>query len=119
MSRLLKLTAIIETVTGLGLVAVPSVVVRLLLGSELDTSAAGILGRVVGGWNLSGIHRYRTGYPFTIYTGDDTVLGGDICGGGELHPKIITLKAESVRRRGTDADVIIQSITLQFPKLFR
>ncbi len=48
MSRLLKLTAIIETATGLGLMAVPSVVVRLLLGSPLDTSAAVMLGRVAG-----------------------------------------------------------------------
>ena len=48
MKRLLKLTGIIETATGLGLVAVPSVVVRLLLGSPLDTSAAVMLGRVAG-----------------------------------------------------------------------
>ena len=48
MNRLLKLTAIIETATGLGLLAVPSVVVRLLLGSPLDTSAAVMLGRVAG-----------------------------------------------------------------------
>jgi len=48
MSRLLKLTAIIEMATGLGLLAVPSVVVRLLLGSPLDTSVAAMLGRVAG-----------------------------------------------------------------------
>jgi len=48
MSRLLKLTAIIEAATGLGLIAVPSVVVRLLLGSPLDISAAVMLGRVAG-----------------------------------------------------------------------
>src|SRR5438128_1646883 len=48
MKRLLKLTAIIETATGLGLVAVPSVVVRLLLGSPLGTSAAVMLARVAG-----------------------------------------------------------------------
>src|SRR5713101_5022879 len=48
MSRLLKLTAIIETATGLGLMATPSVVIRLLLGSPLDTSAAVMLGRVAG-----------------------------------------------------------------------
>src|SRR5437016_5325746 len=48
MKPLLKLTGIIETATGLGLMAVPSVVVRLLLGSPLDTSAAMILGRVAG-----------------------------------------------------------------------
>ncbi len=48
MKPLLKLTGIIETATGLGLVAVPSVVVRLLLGSPLDTSAAVMLARVAG-----------------------------------------------------------------------
>jgi hypothetical protein len=48
MKRLLKLTAIIETATGLGLVAVPSVIVRLLLGSSLGTSAAVMLARVAG-----------------------------------------------------------------------
>lgn len=48
MNRLLKLTAIIEAATGLGLLALPSVVVQLLLGSPLDTSAALILGRVAG-----------------------------------------------------------------------
>src|SRR6266516_3335330 len=48
MNRLLKLTGIIEAATGLGLMAVPSVVVRLLLGSPLDTSAAVMLARVAG-----------------------------------------------------------------------
>jgi hypothetical protein len=48
MKRLLRLTAIIETATGLGLVAVPSVIIRLLLGSELGTSAAVMLARVAG-----------------------------------------------------------------------
>jgi hypothetical protein len=44
---LLKLTAAIEATTGLGLVAVPAVVVRLLLGVEL--LGAGIpLGRIAG-----------------------------------------------------------------------
>jgi hypothetical protein len=44
---LLKLTALIEAATGLGLVAAPAVVVRLLLGGEL--LGAGIpLGRVAG-----------------------------------------------------------------------
>jgi hypothetical protein len=48
MSRLLKLTALIEAATGFGLIVIPSVVVRLLLGSPLDTSAAVMLGRVAG-----------------------------------------------------------------------
>jgi hypothetical protein len=48
MNRLLRLTAIIEILTGLGLMIVPSVLVRLLLGSPLDTSVATMLGRVAG-----------------------------------------------------------------------
>ena len=47
MSRLLKVTAIIEAVTGLGLIAVPALVVRLLLGAEIF-GASIPLGRVAG-----------------------------------------------------------------------
>jgi hypothetical protein len=47
MKRLLTLTAIIEAATGLALIALPSIVVRLLLGAEI--SGASIpLGRVAG-----------------------------------------------------------------------
>ena len=47
MKRLLTVTALIETAGGLGLILMPSVVVRLLLGSEL--LGAGIsLGRLTG-----------------------------------------------------------------------
>jgi hypothetical protein len=45
--RLLKLTALMEATTGLGLIAVPAVVVRLLLGSEIS-GASLPLGRVAG-----------------------------------------------------------------------
>jgi hypothetical protein len=48
MNRLLKLTALIEAATGFGLIVIPSVVVRLLLGSPLDAPAAVTLGRVAG-----------------------------------------------------------------------
>jgi hypothetical protein len=48
MNLLLKLTALIEAATGLALLVAPSVVVRLLFGSLLDTSAAVTLGRVAG-----------------------------------------------------------------------
>jgi len=48
MRLLLKVTALLEAATGLGLVAIPSVVVRLLLGAPLDSSAATMLGRVAG-----------------------------------------------------------------------
>jgi hypothetical protein len=47
MKRFLTLTAIIEAATGLGLILVPAMVVRLLLGAEI--SGASIpLGRVAG-----------------------------------------------------------------------
>jgi len=47
MKRFLTLTAIIEGATGLALIAVPGIVVRLLLGAEI--SGASIpLGRVAG-----------------------------------------------------------------------
>ena len=41
MNRLLKLTAIIEAATGLGLVAVPALIVRLLLGGEISGALPG------------------------------------------------------------------------------
>ena len=47
MNRLLKLTAIIEAATGLGLIAVPAIVVRLLLDAEMS-GATIPLGRVAG-----------------------------------------------------------------------
>ena len=47
MNGLLSLTAVIEAATGLGLLAAPSVVVRLLLGSEIS-GASIALGRVAG-----------------------------------------------------------------------
>jgi hypothetical protein len=47
MNRLLALTALIEAATGLALLVVPSVVVRLLLGAEIS-GAAIPLGRVAG-----------------------------------------------------------------------
>jgi hypothetical protein len=47
MKLLLKLTALIEAATGLGLIVAPDVVVRLLLGGEL--LGAGIpVGRITG-----------------------------------------------------------------------
>ena len=47
MKRFLTLTAIIEAATGLGLIAVPAIVVRLLLGAEIS-GASTPLGRVAG-----------------------------------------------------------------------
>ena len=81
MNRLLTLTAIIEAATGLALMAVPPVVVRLLLGGEI--SGASIpLGRVAGllalagDGVLAGTQRHRQhgscppGNPDLQFTGD-------------------------------------------------
>ena len=48
MKHLLKLTAIIEAGTGIGLLAVPSFVAQLLLGAPLDAPAAITVARVAG-----------------------------------------------------------------------
>jgi hypothetical protein len=47
MNRLLKLTSILEAATGLALIAMPVVVVRLLLGGDI-AGASIALGRVAG-----------------------------------------------------------------------
>ena len=47
MKRLLALTAILEAPTGLALLSVPAVVVRLLLGAEISGASLS-LGRVAG-----------------------------------------------------------------------
>jgi hypothetical protein len=47
MNRLLKVTAIIEGITGLGLLAVPGLIVHLLLNADIS-GAAVPLGRVAG-----------------------------------------------------------------------
>jgi hypothetical protein len=48
MKKLLTITAIIEAPTGLGLLAAPSVVVRVLLGAPLDAPPALTVARVAG-----------------------------------------------------------------------
>ena len=47
MKKLLALAAIIEAATGLALIAVPAIVVRLLLGAEISRASIP-LGRVAG-----------------------------------------------------------------------
>jgi len=48
MKRLLTTTAIIEGATGLGLLATPAVLARLLLGGTFDTPVALTVARVAG-----------------------------------------------------------------------
>ena len=48
MKKLLTMTAIIEAATGLGLLAAPPVIARVLLGATLDAPAAVTVARVAG-----------------------------------------------------------------------
>ena len=48
MKKLLVITAVIEAGTGVGLLAAPPVIARLLLGATLDTPAAVTVARVAG-----------------------------------------------------------------------
>ena len=48
MRKLLATTAVLEAGTGLGIVAAPSAVASLMLGSPLDTSAAVAVARIAG-----------------------------------------------------------------------
>jgi hypothetical protein len=45
-------------------------------------SARGIQGKVLGGWTLSGITRFTSGFPVTLGEGDDASLCG--CGGADV-----------------------------------
>ncbi len=49
----------------------------------------GWFGAMLGGWNSSGIHRVRSGYPLTFYNGDDVALAMDVCNGSEQHPDLV------------------------------
>ena len=48
MRAALTVTAVLEAATGLGILALPSVVSSLILGSPLDTVAASVFARVAG-----------------------------------------------------------------------
>ncbi len=63
----------------------------------------GFLGALFSGWNASGVHRMRTGYPLTFYNGDDVALAVDICNGSEQHPNLI---ANPSRNHSSRQDMI-------------
>lgn len=48
MRKLLATTAVVESATGLGILALPSAVASLMLGSPLDTPAALAVARIAG-----------------------------------------------------------------------
>jgi hypothetical protein len=47
------------------------------------------VGRVLGGWTLSGFSTVQSGAPVTPVTGQNTALDGNICGGSALHPDLV------------------------------
>ena len=73
------------------------------------------LGRILGGWNLSGIHRIRTGYPVTFYIGDDVALSGDICGGGQQHPDILSDPALDHSSRQAMIEKFFKTDVFEYP----
>jgi hypothetical protein len=48
MKKLLTLTALLESGTGIGLLIIPSVVTTIILGSPVDTNVALVLTRITG-----------------------------------------------------------------------
>jgi len=79
-------------------------------------SGTSLARRIAGGWNLSGIHRIRSGYPMTFYIGDDVALGGDICGGGQQHPDILSNPALSHKSRQAMIERFFNTDVFEFPK---
>ena len=45
-------------------------------GRALGGGVNGVLNQVIGGWQISGITEYRTGFPFTIFAGTSTDYSG-------------------------------------------
>jgi hypothetical protein len=52
-------------------------------------SQSGALGKLLGGWSVSGISYVQSGSPVTIVTGQNTALDGNICGGDVLHADLV------------------------------
>jgi hypothetical protein len=79
-------------------------------------SGTSMLRRVAGGWNLSGIHQIRSGYPVTFYIGDDVALGGDICGGGQQHPDILSNPSLDHKSRQAMIERFVNTDVFRSPK---
>ncbi len=75
----------------------------------------GLFRRLLGGWNFSGIHRLRSGYPITFYNGDDVALGGDICGGEQQHPDLLGNPKRSHRDRDDMIARFFNTEVFRFP----
>ncbi len=56
---------------------------------QVYRSQQGAIGRMLGGWGLSGFSTIQTGGPVTPTAGQNTAYDGNICGGSTLHPDIV------------------------------
>lgn len=79
-------------------------------------SQPGFFRRMFGGWNLTGIHRVRSGYPITFYNGDDVALGADLCGGAEQHPNLVRNPQRSHASRGDMVAKFFDTAAFQTPQ---
>src|SRR5215475_1812665 len=72
----------------------------------------GFLGRVVGGWNISGVTTFQSGNPFTVTLGYDA--NGDGLGGDRPRLADLSLLGRSIDNGRKDANGV-QFSTLQLP----
>ena len=79
-------------------------------------SQRGVLGRVAGGWSLSGISRVQSGAPVTAFTGQNTALDGNICSGSALHPGYYRRTGERPFFPGGYGQQLLQSQRVRFAR---
>jgi len=72
----------------------------------------GFLGRVIGGWNISGVTTFQSGNPFTVTLGYDA--NGDGLGGDRPRLADLSLLGRSIDNGRRDANGV-QLSTLQLP----
>jgi hypothetical protein len=72
----------------------------------------GFLGRVIGGWNISGVTTFQSGNPFTVTLGYDA--NGDGLGGDRPRLADLSLLGRSIDNGRKDANGV-QLSTLQLP----
>lgn len=53
---------------------------------EISSDRRGWLSRMLGGWTASGFQTVQSGAPVTPFSGQNTALDGNICGGSSIHP---------------------------------
>ena len=63
----------------------------------------GLLGRLFGGWTASGFETIQSGAPVTPFSGQNTALDGNICGGSSIHPDLV---GQITREHSSRADMV-------------